>query len=64
MVIYTNISSFVLPLNGGFPQSIIYVRIPKAQISTEQSYGSFLTISGAIYKGEPSVSVKFPSDGS
>lgn len=59
-----NICSFVLPEKGGFPLKIIYAITPKDQISTFRSYSTFLTISGAIYKGEPSVSYNPPERGS
>ena len=63
-MIYINISSLLLPLNGGLPDSIIKQSTPSAQISTEESYYSYLIISGAIYKGDPSLSVRPPSLGS
>ena len=41
------------PAKGGFPQSIIYVMIPRDQTSHLISYFYDLMTSGAVYRGLP-----------
>ena len=58
MSFYSSSFGSVSMMNGGCRQAMQWIRHPKAQMSTLKSKGYFLSISGLVYSGVPTLLMK------